>query len=152
MPFANKYRFAMGMPCAGDTVGEFVVEACTVEHEEHGNGTISYPMTIVLRGAGGRQTVSRTIRERFARGHTTFSGYGNPYQLQFGRFDVESLGDRRYRVTGCGTGVRIDLERELRRFVAYASACDRQPDESLIADYLESYKRDVTRRHPELAC
>ena len=152
MPFANKYRFTMRMPCSGETLGDFVVEECTVEHEEHGNGTISYPMTIVLRGPGGGQAVRRTIRERFAGGHTTFSGYGNPYQLQFGRFDVESLGYRRYRVTGCGTGVRFDLARELRRFVAYASACDRQIDESLIGSYLESYKRDVTRRNPELAC
>jgi hypothetical protein len=54
------------------------------------------------------------------RWRTTFSGYGNPYQLTFGRFEVESLEGNRYRVTAKGTGVRIDLERELLRFVEYS--------------------------------
>jgi hypothetical protein len=150
MPFANKYRFAMRFPEPGDRVAELTVESCEVSHEEHGDGTIRYPISMVLAGPGGRQGVSKALRACLDHGHTTFSGFGNPYQLRFGRFAVESLGAGRYRVTGCGTGVRFDLERELRRFATYARLHDRTANEALIPDYVEAYKRDVTRRKPEL--
>lgn len=150
MPFANKYRFAMRFPEPGDRIGELQVESCEVGHEEYGDGTIRYPMSIVLAGPGGKQGVAKTVRSCLDHGHTTFSGFGNPYQLRLGRFKVESLGNGRYRVTGCGTGVRFDLERELHRFAAYAQLHGRPADEELIQDYVEAYRRDVTRRRPEL--
>ena len=152
MPFANKYRFAMQIPEAGRSLGGFLVESSEVAHHERGDGTIEYPVTLVLVGPGGKPAVRKAIIERFGRGRTTFSGFGNPYQLHFGRFEVESLGARRYQVTALGTGARIDLERELRRFVAYARARRKVANESLLTAYLADYRRDVTRRNPELAC
>ena len=150
MPFANKYRFTMRIPGVEGRVGDFVVESSEVLHDERGDGTIDYPVTLVLSGPGGAQAVRKAVRESLDRGRTTFSGFGNPYQLRFGRFQVESLGARRYRVTTHGIGVRIDLERELRRFVAYARLRAKRADAALIANYLEDYRRDVTRVRPEL--
>jgi len=151
MPFANKYRFTMQIPEAGRSLGGFLVESSEVAHDERGDGTIRYPVSLVLVGAGGQSAVRREVSARFGCGRTTFSGFGNPYQLQFGRFEVESLGARRYRVTAVGMGVRIDLERELRRFVAYARSRRAAVTDALLISYLEDYRRDVTRRNPELA-
>jgi hypothetical protein len=138
------------MPKPGGRIGDFVVESCDVGHDEHGDGTIDYPISIVLAGRGGVQGIRKAVRGHMDRGRTTFSDFGNPYQLRFGRFEVEALGDGRYRVTAHGTGVRIDLERELLRFVAYARLRRAPADEALITSYLEEYRRDVTRRNPEL--
>jgi hypothetical protein len=120
MPFAHKYRFAMRIPEPGGTIGPFLVEDSEVGHVGAGDGRYDYPVSLVLVGAGGKQAVRNAVREYLRRGRTTFSGYGNPYQLTFGRFEVESLEGNRYRVTAKGTGVRIDLERELLRFVEYS--------------------------------
>ncbi len=150
MPFANKYRFTMRIPEPGGRIGDFVVESCDVGHEGRTDGIYDYPIRIVLSGAGGQQAVRKTIREQLSRGRTTFSGYGNPYQLRFGRFEVESLGDRRYLVTACGVGFRFDLERELRRFAQFAQMNGVTANEALIERYLEAYSRDVTRRNPDL--
>lgn len=151
MPFAQKYRFAMRFPEPGDTIDGFRVESCEVGHDEKGDGTIFYPFVILLSGKGGRQGVGKAVRAAFAHGHTTFSGFGNPYQLRFGRFTVEALGTGRYSVTGCGYGCRIDLERELSRFVAYARLHGKSADDAVVAEYIEAYKRDVTRKNPEIA-
>ena len=150
MPFAEKYRFTMRLPKAGARLEGFVVESCEVGHDERGDGTIDYPFSMILGGKGGKQAASKAVRAVLDHGRTTFSGFGNPYQLRLGRFSVEALGEGRYRVTGRGTGVRFDLERELRRFTAYAQLRGEPADESLIGLYLEAYKRDVTRRTPEL--
>jgi hypothetical protein len=150
MPFAHKYRFTMRIPEAGGMIGPFAVESSEVSHEPIGNGRYDYPIQLVLVGPGGKQAVAKTLRQEFGRNRTTFSGYGNPYQLQFGSFTVESLGDRRYRVTGCGAGSRFDLDRELERFVTYAGLRGRPADSTLIDQYLEDYKRDITRKNPEL--
>lgn len=150
MPFAQKYQFTMRIPKAGGHIGAFLVESCHVEHDERGDGTIDYPVSMVLVGPGGQQRVRKAIRDQFGRGRTTFSGFGNPYQLHFGRFEVESLGGSRYRVTAHGKGVRIDLERELHRFIAYARLRRKPAGTALVATYLEDYKRDITRKSPEL--
>jgi len=140
----------MRIPGASGRIGAFSVESCEVGHEERGDGTIDYPVSMVLAGKGGAQGVRKAIREHLDRGRTTFSGFGNPYQLRLGRFEVESLGGSRYRVTARGIGVRIDLERELRRFVAYARLRRKPAAGALIAAYLEDYRRDATRKTPEL--
>jgi hypothetical protein len=150
VPFAEKYMFTMRIPDAGGCIGDFSIESCQVDCNEHGDGTIDYPICMVLVGPGGKQGVRKTIRDRFSRGRTTFSGFGNPYQLHFGRFEVESLGGSRYRVTARGKGVRIDLERELQRFLAYARLRHKQADTALVTAYLDDYKRDITRKSPEI--
>lgn len=149
MPFANKYQFTMRIPAAGSRWGDFEVLTCEVGHVEH-DGVIDYPWSMVLAGPGGVAGVRRALREHLDHGRTTFSGFGNPYQLRLGRVEVKSLGTRRYSVTGLGLGVRVDLERELSRFVAYARLRRKAPSAALVAGYLEDYKRDVTRRTPEL--
>jgi hypothetical protein len=151
MPFAKKYRFTMRLPDPGGKIGAFLVESCEVGHEGRGDGTYEYPFEMTLSGPGGKQGVGKAIREKLGTtGRTTFSGYGSPYQLRLGRFSVESLGNGRYKVTGRGTGVRFDLERELRRFVAYARLRGRGADDDTVGAYIEDYKRDVTRKNPEL--
>src|SRR5512137_870415 len=97
MPFARKYQFTMRIPEAGGRLGDFQVESCEVGYDEH-DGVIHYPVSLVLVGKGGAQGVRTAIRRHLDRGRTTFSGFGNPYQLRFGHFEVESLGKGRYRV------------------------------------------------------
>jgi len=110
MPFANKFRAMMHFPFAGDRVGPFTVEAVDVGHKGIGSGQYSYPVQITLRGPGGQQGVRRALRALFATHPTTFSGYGNPYQLWFGRPEIERLGDQRYKVRIEGAGARVHLD------------------------------------------
>ena len=58
-----------------------------------------YPVRLLLRGPGGRQAVLRVFKALLSSHPMTFSGYGNPYQLSFGKAEVESLGEQRYAVT-----------------------------------------------------
>lgn len=150
MPFANKFRFTLRIPEAGETLGGFVVESSSVKDEPQGDGRYEYPIEMVLAGPGGKQGLGRMVREEFAGFRTTFSAYGNAYQLRLGRFTVEGLGGRRYRVIATGLGTRIDLEKELRRFTTYAVERGKSADASLIDAYVEDYRKDVTRKNPEL--
>jgi hypothetical protein len=108
---------------------------------------------MVLQGLGGKAGVRRTLKEFFARHPTTFSGYGNPYQLWFLKPEVESLGDKRYAVTVRGAGARFYLEQDLARFLDYLAAegaLAGEPDEAdraaLIERYLEAYKAEIARQ------
>jgi hypothetical protein len=83
---------------------------------------------------------------------TTFSGYGTPYQLWFGKPEIESLGDRRYAVSVEGAGARISLAQELDRFLSALDEGDQpavQPDhvtrEQLIETYLQQYRAEIKR-------
>ena len=95
MPFANKFRFTMRLPEPGEQIGDFTVESCSVEHAPSGYGRYEYPVEIVLRGKGGQQGVRSAIKSLLVPVKTTFSAYGNAYQLRFGKMEVDSLGDRR---------------------------------------------------------
>ncbi len=153
MPFADKFRAMLDMPFAGETVGGFVVESVDVRHVEEGAGRIRYPVRLVLRGPGGRQAVLRALKALFASHPMTFSGYGNPYQLWFGKSEVESLGDQRYAVTVEGAGARVFLAEELERFLAYLEAQGQLVTtpvggvrEPLVQTYLERYKAEIARK------
>ena len=150
MPFAEKFRFTMRIPQAGDRFGPFEVESSEVAHHPLGEGRYEYPVTLVLIGPGGKQGVKNALRPILTSKHTTFSGYGNPYQMSFGKSDVVGLGNRRYKVVAQGIGVRIYLERELRRFLNYAGKRNMPMDESAIAGYLEDYQKDARKKRPEL--
>jgi hypothetical protein len=150
MPFANKFRAMMDFPFVGDTIGAFVVEAVEVGHEGQGSGSYVYPVRMTLRGPGGQQGVRRALKALFASHPTTFSGYGNPYQLWFGRPEVESLGDKRYAVWVEGAGSRIFLEQDLYRFLDYLEAegllGDGVARERVVEAYLERYRAEIKRK------
>jgi hypothetical protein len=153
MPFATKFRAMMDLPVAGDTVDGFVVERVDVDHNSTGPGQYAYAVHIVVRGTGGQQGVRRAFRPLFAARTTTFSGYGNPYQLWFGTPAVESLGDRRYAVRVAGAGARVSLEQELHRFLKDLDAAGylaMSPDpadrEALVEEYVEQYRVQVRRK------
>ncbi|NLF02825.1 MAG: hypothetical protein GX601_17805 [Anaerolineales bacterium] len=153
MPFADKFRATMDLPFAGDTVEGFVVERIDVGHESTGPGRYVYPVSIVLRGAGGQAGVRRALKTLLRPPTTTFSGYGNPYELSFGRPEVEPLGDGGYAVTVEGAGVRVHLDNELRRFLAFMAAEGHLPSnaegvnqESLVQIYLEKYQGEIKRK------
>ncbi len=125
MPFARKFRAMMDFPFPGDTVGDFTVESVDV-HDEHGGGEgYVYGVRMVLRGPGGLQGVQRALKTFFAQHPTTFSGYGNPYQLWFRKPEIESLGEQRYAVDVKGAGARVYLEPELARFLQYLDEAGR---------------------------
>ena len=150
MPFANKFRAMMDLPLPGDSVGDLIVESIEVDDVRSGWDGYAYSVRIVVQGPGGKAGVRRTLRELFAQRVTTFSGYGNPYQLWFGSPDIESLGDRRYAVTIAGAGARIDLASDLERFLSHLEATDHPSSapvgsRQLIDGYLEDYRADVGR-------
>lgn len=151
MPFADKFRAMMEMPLPGDTVGDFTIEECDVTHEADGWRGYVYNVRIVMRGPGGIAGVRRTVAPLFSKRALTFSSYGNPYELWFGRPEVESLGDRRYVVLTEGAGVRIELAVELQRFLHHLAnqgqmSPDHDPPETMVEAYLQSYRADVKRR------
>ena len=119
MPFAKKFRAMMDFPFPGDTVGDFAVENVEVWDERGGSEGYVYGVEMVLCGLGGQQGVRRALKSLFSQHPTTFSGYGNPYQLWFRKPEVESLGDKRYTVRVKGSGARIYLAPELERFLSY---------------------------------
>jgi hypothetical protein len=80
---------------------------------------------------------------------TIFTGYGNPYQCHAGRMKVDSLGPGRYRVTACGVGTRVRLDRELLRFLRHLAqagmlsrAVDATECEGIVATYMRAYEAD----------
>jgi hypothetical protein len=152
MPFADKFRAMMDFPFPGDTVGGFFVESVDVSHHGHGAGQYGYTACLVLHGPGGQQGVRNALKAMFATHPTTFSGYGNPYQLWFDKPRIESLGDRRYEVRVEGGGVRVYLQDELDRFLDYLGAegklaSDDAPgkSEALVETYLEGYRKEIKR-------
>ena len=154
MPFADKFRAMMDMPFAGDTLGEpagaFTVETVNVGHEGRAPGHYAYPLTLVIRGPGGLAAVRRAIKPLFSRRCTTFSGFGTPYQLWFGKPAIEALGDGRYAVTDEGAGVRVHLAEDLTRFaedLAAQGLLAGTPEEraALVEGYLARYQAEVAR-------
>jgi hypothetical protein len=151
MPFANKFRAMMDLPLPGDTVGDFTVESVEVNDEPREWWGYAYAVRIVVHGPGGKAGVRRALAPLLSKRVTTFSSYGNPYQLFFDRPEVESLGDRRYAVAVGGAGVRIELEGELERFAGHVGtegAMSRPPNSAVpeVVAYLEGYRAEVQRR------
>jgi hypothetical protein len=153
MPFAAKFRAMMGFPFAGDTVGGYLVESVDVGHEAIGPGLYAYSVHMVLHGLGGQQGVRRALKPLFSSHPMTFSGYGNPYQLWFGKPEIASLGDRRYEVKIEGAGARVFLEDELHRFIEFleqsgqlAAEPDPAADQVLVEAYLERYRAEIRQR------
>lgn len=147
MPFANKFRAMMDFPFPGDSLGNFTVEEVDVGCCPGGSGRYDYPIRLVLRGPGGQKGVRDALRGMLDSCVVTFSSYGNAYELWFARPEIESLGDKRYRVTVEGAGARVALERELGRFFSYLA--DRSLLEAgaddLVEAYLDEYRGEVHR-------
>jgi hypothetical protein len=151
MPFANKFRAMMDLPFPGDTVGDFTVQSAEVDDVRSGWDGYAYSVRMVLEGPGGKAGVGRTLRPLFAQRVTTFSSYGNPYQLWFGKPEIEGLGNRRYAVEIAGAGARIELATDLERFLdhlesgGHLSSRLKSP-KRLIETYLDEYRIDVGQR------
>ena len=159
MPFADKFRSMMDFPFPGDTLGEMTVETVEVGHEGHAPWGYAYPIRLVLRGPGGQAGVMRAVKPLFSKRCTTFSGFGTPYQLWFGKPAVENLGDSRYAVTLEGAGARVHLEEDLARFLDYlaqegrlasatepvAGAAEPAERAALVQEYLDGYRAEIAR-------
>jgi hypothetical protein len=152
MPFADKFRAMMDFPFPGDTLGSYLVESVDVGHESGGPGIYKYAVRLVLCGPGGQQGVKQALKSLFSTHCTTFSGYGNPYQLWFGRPEIENLGDGRYAVTVEGAGARTFLEDDLERFLTYLTdegrlqaSPDPAANKALVEAYLDQYRAEVKR-------
>lgn len=153
MPFAEKFCAMMDLPLVGDTVGGFAVESVDASDEPSGPGLYAYSVRITLQGPGGKQGVRQALKALFSSHSTTFSGYGNPYQLWFGKPEIESLGNKRYAVKVQGAGARVFLEDELHRFLRYLNETDQlssRPDqavrETVVETYLERYRAEIRRK------
>jgi CubicO group peptidase (beta-lactamase class C family) len=153
MPFAKKFRAMMSFPFPGDTIGDFTVESVDVHDEKGGGDGYVYGVRMVLSGPGGTQGVQRALRALFTQHPTTFSGYGNPYQLWFRKPETESLGEQRYAVNVKGAGARVYLEPELKRFLQYlnednhlAVPSDTATQDTLVEAYMERYRLEIKRR------
>ena len=153
MPFAKKFRAMMDLPLSGETLGDFAVEEIDVWDEPGSAGQYAYGVRMTLRGPGGQQGVRRALRELLSAQPTTFSGYGNPYQLWFGSPEIEALGDKRYAVSLRGAGARIRLAPELARFLRYlqdggmlARPLDAGAGQEAVDTYLERYRGEIRRQ------
>ena len=153
MPFANKFILTMQFPKIGDMIGDYAVEESEVECAPIGNGQYSYPTRMILAGKGGQKGVRTALKDLVSKRRFTFSGYGNPYQLWFGKTKVESLTNNRYQVKVNGLGSRVFLERELERYLTYLSEhgflnkkwSEDAGSEALNA-YMELYKAEARRK------
>ena len=152
MPFASKFRAMMDLPFAGESLGGFTVESIDVSHRSGGLG-YAYSVHMVLSGLGGQQGVRRALKPLLSAHPTTFSGYGNPYQLWFGTPQIESLGDKRYAVSVEGAGARISLAQELDRFLKalneggqLADQGNRTDRDALVEEYLDRYRAEIKRK------
>lgn len=153
MPFAPKFRAMMGFPFAGETIGDYAVESVDVTDEHGDTGRYAYHARMVLRGPGGAEGVRRALKGMFAQHPMTFSGYGNPYQLWFGKPTIGALGDKGYEVNVDGASARVYLEDELERLLAYLEergllaeevcGADR---EGLVEAYLDGYRAEIKRK------
>lgn len=154
MPFARKFRAMMDFPLAGDRLDDFVIESVQVRDQRTGSEGYIYDVSMVLRGPGGQRKVREALRSLFSKHLTTFSAYGNAYQLWFRRRSItlESLGDKRYAVSVKGAGERMALRPELTRFLEYLQTQEvpspsTQPErEKLVAEYLEHYQMEIRRK------
>jgi CubicO group peptidase (beta-lactamase class C family) len=153
MPFATKFRAMMAFPFAGDTLGDYLVESVSVRDVSEEAGLHVYAVQMVLRGRGGQQGARQALKPLFAAHPTTFSGYGNPYQLWFAKPAIESLGEGRYEVMVAGGGARVFLAEELQRLLGYLVAQghlavprDAAAHEALVAAYLEQYRQEIKRK------
>ena len=153
MPFANKFRAMIDLPFAGDSLDGFMVERVDAQHRSGGHGLYVYAVSMLLRGPGGQQGVRRALKPLLSAHPTTFSGYGNPYQLWCGRPEIESLGDQRYAVRFEGAGARVFLDQELDRFLGYleeqgrlAIGSDPGDPGALVETYLEQYRAEIKRQ------
>lgn len=149
MPFADKFRAMMGLPLAGDELGSFDVERIAVSDEGSDWRGYRYRVEMVLHGPGGKDGVRGALAHMLSQRVMTFSSYGNPYELWFGRPAIESLGDKRYTIHVDGAGARFDLAHELARFAEHLDVegflADPLP-EPWIESYLDQYRVDVKRR------
>jgi hypothetical protein len=152
MPFADKFRAMMEFPFPGDALGDFIVKEVDVRHHGGTAGVYAYDVRLVLRGPGGQQGVRRALKPLLAQHPTTFSGYGTPYQLWFGKPEIASLGDRRYEVRVEGGGARTYLGDDLARFLDHLvaqglAAVDPEPaaQTEQVEAYLEGYRAEVQR-------
>ena len=73
--------------------------------------------------------------------------------LWFRKPEIESLGDKRYKVRVAGGGARIYLENDLYRLLAYleekgllAEAPETPDREVLVETYLQEYQAEVRRK------
>ena len=154
MPFANKFRAMMDFPFAGDKLDVFTVESVKVRDQRTGSEGYIYDVSLVLEGPGGQRKVRQALKALFTKHLTTFSAYGNAYQLWFRKqsIDIESLGDKRYAVSVKGAGERIALRPELYRFLEYLGAKEMlSPStqvgrEKLVTEYLEHYQVEIRRK------
>jgi hypothetical protein len=149
MPFADKFRAMMGFPFPGETLGAFTVESVDVGHEGIAPGLYVYPVRIVVSGPGGVTAATKALRPLLSQQCTTFSGYGNPYQLWFGKMTIESLGEGRYAATVQGAGARVHLHDDLARFLEHLAAqgalAEGLDSAALVESYLAGYQGEVAR-------
>jgi len=152
MPFADKFRAMMDFPFPGDMLEDFLVESVDVSHHGGSAGIYCYDVRMVLRGPGGQQGVRSALKALLSSHPTTFSGYGNPYQLWFGKPEIESLGDKCYELRVEGGRARTYLQDDLERFLDYLAAkgltsIGHQPaaQAERVETYLEQYRAEIKR-------
>lgn len=155
MPFAGAFRSGMRFPEAGTVVNGFTVETVRVEQVGSGAGRYEYPIEVTVRGRGGKDGAKKALKPLFDRQVTIFSEFGNPYQCSIGPVRVERTAPECYRLISSGIGVRVNLRRELLRFLASLgrdalaggiTGASEEASARLVDRYLESYMADTGTR------
>ena len=151
MPFAKKYYRVMKFPKEGDIIDSFAVLSINVTHNNLKSGIYEYPTEIIVEGKGGKTRIKAVFKKYFDQRITTFSGYGNPYQMYGGGFEIIALDKNRYKIKAKGIGVRIYLRRELNQFFKFlvennfsVKKFDEIVQEKIIDDYISKYQKIST--------
>ena len=151
MPFAKKYYRVMKFPKEGEVIDGFTVLSITITHNNVKSGIYEYPTEIIAEGKGGKTKVKDVFKKYFDQRITTFSGYGNPYQMHGGRIEIIALNNKKYKIKAKGIGVRIYLRRELNQFLKFlvennliVKNLDEIVREEIIDDYISRYQKIST--------
>jgi len=148
MPFARKYQFTMRIPGAGGHLGDFDVESCEVAHHERGDGTIDYPISMVLaarRQAGGAEGDPRAARPRpHRRSPVSATPTSSVSAASRWRAWVGAATGSRHGEPAFGSTSNASCVGSSRM---HGCAAGRQAMRSSAA-YLEDYRRDITRKEP----
>ncbi|MHA2281807.1 MAG: hypothetical protein ACXAC5_13270 [Promethearchaeota archaeon] len=141
----------MRFPKEGDVINGFEVLSINITHTNLKSGIYEYPTEIIVEGKGGKTKVREVFKKYFNQRITTFSGYGNPYQMHGGRIEIIALDKQKYKIKAIGIGVRIYLRRELNQFFEFlvennivVKNFDEADREETIEEYINKYLKIST--------
>jgi hypothetical protein len=99
----------MEFPNEGEVIDGFIVELVSVQHEAMYDDVYlryEYPTELIVMGDGTPSDVIKAFERFFNVEKQFLSSYGNAYQCYSGEMNVQSIGEKRFRIEARGSCVR----------------------------------------------